>query len=158
MKCRSVATSFPFCLISVSSHHSHSHPPEEDFPRCGGLVALPFAHGWNSPWHFAVCPVAYTPTNHLVSLRGLPPGSLGNCLTDTLKNFSSLSQSPCTGRLTSLSNNFYSSSDPQQPTDVPTFTSSTRRRCGDTELWVMWSACWKLQSSLLFSYMFYRRD
>lgn len=68
------------------------------------------------------------------SFVALKSASRVNCNGHTAKkkklNFSF--QSPCTGRLASLSNIFFfHSSDPQQPTNVPTFTSSTRRRCGD---------------------------
>lgn len=147
MKCRSDATSFPFCLISVSSHHSHSHPPEY-FPRCGVLVALPSAQGWDSPWHFAPCPVAWTRTNHL-SLSVLPPRWLGNCHWHTERTSLPFSSLLCTGRLTSLSNNFFFfffllQQTPQQPTNVPTFTSSTRRRCGDLRSnWILGNVVWK---------------
>lgn len=109
MKCRSDATSFPFCLISVSSHHSHSLPPEY-FPRCGVLVALAFAQGWNNPWHFALRPVAETRTNHLSLSKSAFPADSGTAHRHARKTYFSF-QPLCTGSpLTSLSNNFHSTS------------------------------------------------
>lgn len=83
--CRCDATSFPFLLSSIPSHHSHSLLLTA-FPRCGvdSLTQRQFAllcvRGWNILWHFSLRPVAETPANHL-SLSGLLPLSHrpGNC-------------------------------------------------------------------------------
>lgn len=91
MKYRSDATSFPFCLISVSSHHSHYLPPGY-FSRCGVLVALLSAQGRNSPWHVALRPVAETRTNHL-SLSRRPRRSHWNWPPKPKTYFSF--QTPC---------------------------------------------------------------
>lgn len=115
------ATWLPVCSISASSHHLHSHRAQF-FPRCGVLVAFSVAEGWKSPWHFAVRPVAETLDNHLWLLL---PASRSSHATKLNLSFQPLS----IGRLSSLSNIFFYSSDTaiHQCSHVQ---SSTRRRCG----------------------------
>lgn len=142
-RCHSDATSFPCCVISVSSHHSHSHPAVEDSPRCGVLVALPVAQGWNSPWHFALRPVAETPTNHL-SLSSVPPALIA---MDTLKKTNNLTSlfNPCAQVASPPCQTFFFFFTPATRSNPPTFP---RLQAPPGEgaatfvlaaLWVMWS-------------------
>lgn len=94
-------------------------------PRCGVLVAFSVAEGWKSPWHFAVRPVAETLDKHLRLQSLLLPVSRASHASKLNFSFQPLS----IGRLSSLSNIFFHSSDTaiRQCSHVQ---SSTRRRCG----------------------------
>lgn len=118
------ATWLPLCSISASSHHLHSHRAQF-FPRCGVLVAFSVADGWKSPWHFAVRPVAETLDKHLQLQSLLLPVTRSTHASKLNFSFQPLS----IGRLSSLSNIFFHSSDTaiRQCSHVQ---SSTRRRCG----------------------------
>lgn len=148
MECRSDATSFPFRLASVSSHHSHSLPPGY-FPRCGGgvqllvAVPLPVAQGWNCRWRSSPCALLLTLARNICLSSSPPPPWLGHCSLTRVKTKLRRRQSLSTGRVASLSNNFHSDKQQQTARMFPrSHASSTRpakvrTTVGRSALWVM---------------------